>query len=133
MASLPHISVVDDDDAVRKSLQRLIRSAGFTVEMFASAEEFLNSDHLGATRCLILDVRMHGMNGFDLQRQLRQISSEIPIIFITARDNDSTRRRFEKSGAVYLWKPVDEQALLHAIRRAIGSDDNAGLGGTKVH
>src|SRR6266478_1561725 len=120
MASLPHISVVDDDDAVRKSLQRLIRSAGFTVEMFASAEEFLNSDHLGATRCLILDVLMHGMNGFDLQRQLRQISSEIPIIFITAHGNEAARSQALKDGAMdYLCKPFSDEALLNAIAAAL--------------
>jgi len=120
MASLPHISVVDDDDAVRKSLQRLIRSAGFTVEVFASAEEFLNSDHLGATRCLILDVRMHGMNGFDLQRQLRQISSEIPIIFITAHGNEAARSQALKDGAMdYLCKPFSDEALLNAIEAAL--------------
>ena len=91
MASLPLISVVDDDDAVRQSLQRLIRSAGFTVKVFASAEEFLKSEHLRTTRCLILDVRMHKMNGFELQRQLRTSHDDIPMIFITAHGNETAR------------------------------------------
>ena len=120
MASLPLISVVDDDDAVRKSLQSLIRSVGFAVKVFASAEEFLNSDHLHDTRCLILDVRMHGMNGFELQRQLRASHREIPVIFITAHGNEAARSQALKDGAVaYLRKPFSEQALLNGIEVAL--------------
>jgi len=120
MASLPLIAVVDDDDAVRQSLQRLIRSAGFTVKVFASAEEFLNSDHLRTTRCLILDVRMHKMNGFELQRQLRTSYGEIPIIFITAHGNETARSQALKNGAMaYLCKPFSDEALLKAIEVAL--------------
>jgi FixJ family two-component response regulator len=120
MASLPLISVVDDDDAVRKSLQRLIRSAGFAVKVFASAEEFLNWQHLGATRCLILDVRMHKMNGYELQHQLRTSHHEIPIIFITAHGNEAARSQALKDGARdYLYKPFSDEALLNAIEAAL--------------
>ena len=120
MVSLPLISVVDDDDAVRKSLQSLIRSVGLTVRVFASAEEFLDSEHLPATRCLILDVRMHGMDGFELQRQLRVSHPEIPVIFITAHGNDAACSQALKDGAVaYLRKPFSEQALLNAIEAAL--------------
>ncbi len=120
MVSLPLISVVDDDDAVRKSLQSLIRSVGFAVKLFASAEEFLSSEELRSTRCLILDVRMHGMNGFELQRQLRASNPEIPVIFITAHGNDATRSQALKDGAVaYLRKPFSEQSLLNAIESAL--------------
>ena len=75
MANLPLISVVDDDDSIRESLRNLIRSVGFAVNVFASAEEFLNSDHVHNTDCLILDVRMPGMDGLDLQRRLATISN----------------------------------------------------------
>lgn len=82
MSNLSLISVVDDDTSVRESLQGLIRSVGLAVEVFASAEEFLKSDHLRNTRCLILDVRMPGMNGLELQRRLAVSHCEIPVIFI---------------------------------------------------
>ena len=120
MASLPLISVVDDDESVRESLRSFIRSVGLPVEIFASAEEFLNSDHIPSTRCLILDVRMHGMNGFELQRQLRASNREIPVIFITAHGNEAARSQALKDGAVdYLRKPFSDQALLNAIDAAL--------------
>jgi len=120
MGSLPLISVVDDDDAVRKSLQSLIRSVGLAVTVFTSAEEFLNSEHLHTTRCLILDVGMQGMDGFELQRQLRVSHREIPIIFITAHGNEAACSQALKEGAVaYLRKPFSEQALLNAIETAL--------------
>ena len=120
MSSLPVISVVDDDEAVRQSLQRLIRSAGFTVKVFASAEEFLNSEHLRTARCLILDVHMHKMNGFELQRHLRTSHCEIPIIFITAHGNETARAQALKNGAMaYLCKPFSDEALLNAIDGAL--------------
>jgi len=120
MASLPLISVVDDDHAVRISLQRLIRSLGFAVEAFASAEEFLNSDHIRNTRCLILDVRMHRMNGLELQRQLVDSDYGIPVIFITAHGDKVSRSQALKNGAVdYLCKPFTDQALVNAIDAAL--------------
>jgi FixJ family two-component response regulator len=111
----PVIAIVDDDMSVRRSLHRLLRAAGYPVEMFASAREFLEwlPDHRAA--CLVLDVHMHEMSGFDLQERLA-----VPIIFITAHDDAPTRDRIEKSGvAGHLWKPFDEQAILAAIRQAV--------------
>jgi FixJ family two-component response regulator len=120
MSNSSFISVVDDDDSVRESLQCLIRSFGFAVEAFASAEEFLKSDHLRDTRCLILDVRMRGMNGFELQRRLLASHPEIPVIFITAQGNEAARSQALRDGAVaYLLKPFTEEALLSAIHAAL--------------
>jgi FixJ family two-component response regulator len=120
MSNLSIISVVDDDDSVRESLQCLIRSFGFAVEAFASAEEFLNSDHLRDTRCLILDVRMPEMDGIELQRRLVASHCEIPVIFITAHGDDTARSQALKNGAVdYLFKPFTEEALLNAIHAAL--------------
>jgi FixJ family two-component response regulator len=120
MRTLSIISVVDDDDSVRESLQCLIRSFGFAVEAFASAEEFLTSDRLRDTRCLILDVRMPGMNGIELQRRLAASHREIPVIFITAHGDESTRSQALRDGAVdYLLKPFTEEALLSAIHAAL--------------
>ncbi len=116
------ISVVDDDDSVRESLGGLIRSVGFAVSVFASAEEFLNSDALRNTDCLILDVRMQGMNGLELQRQLGASHCKIPIIFITAQGDGEERSRALNGGAVeYLLKPFSEEALLKAIDAALKS------------
>ena len=116
------ISIIDDDDSVRESLQRLMRSVGFAVNVFASAEEFLNSDRLCYTDCLILDVRLPGMNGFDLQRHLANSHSEIPIIFITSHEDDELRARALNAGAVdYFLKPFDDEDLLDAIDEALKS------------
>jgi FixJ family two-component response regulator len=122
MANLHLISVVDDDDSVRESLQGFIRSLGFAVEVFALAEEFLNSDRLRDTDCLILDVRMPGMNGLELQRQLLGSQSRIPVIFITSHEDETARLQALKDGAVdYLLKPFSEEALLKAIHTALDS------------
>jgi FixJ family two-component response regulator len=120
MANSPLISVVDDDDSVRESLRGLIRSVGFAAAVFASAEEFLNSDHLRNTDCLILDVRMPGMNGLELQRRLAASHMSIPVIFITAHGDEEVRSRALNGGAVdYLLKPFSEEALLNAINTAL--------------
>ena len=120
MANSPLISVVDDDDSVRESLRGLIRSVGFAAAVFASAEEFLNSDHLRNTDCLILDVRMPGMNGLELQRRLAASHMSIPVIFITAHGDEEVRSRALTGGAVdYLLKPFSEEALLNAINTAL--------------
>jgi FixJ family two-component response regulator len=116
------ISIVDDDDSVRESLQRLMRSVGFAVNVFASAEEFLDSDRLRYTDCLILDVRLPGMNGLELQRHLATSQSEIPIIFITSYEDDEVRARALNAGAVdYLVKPFNNEDLLDAIEAALKS------------
>ena len=125
MANLPLISVVDDDDSIRESLRGLIRSVGFAVNVFASAEEFLNSDHLHNTDCLILDVRMPGMNGLELQRQLAISDRKLPVIFITAHGDEEARSRALNGGAVdYLLKPFSEEALLNAIHTALKSKED---------
>jgi FixJ family two-component response regulator len=120
MASLPLISIVDDDQSVRESLQRLVRSAGFAVRVFASGEEFWESEYLQQTHCLILDMRMPGMNGRELHRHLRDSHCAVPVVFITAHGNESARSQALAEGAIdYLFKPFSEQALLNAIQLAL--------------
>lgn len=120
MVSPPLISVVDDNDGVRESLRGLIRSVGLAVEVFPSAEEFLDSDHLSDTQCLILDVRMPGMDGLELRRRLVGSKRNIPTVFITAHGNETARSQALEEGAVdYLFKPFSEQALLNAINEAL--------------
>jgi len=123
MTQVPIISVVDDDDSVRESLQALIRSVGFEVKVFPSAEEFLHSEHLRNTDCLILDVRMSGMNGLELQGELKARHLEVPIIFMTAHESDDeVRSRALRDGAVdYLIKPISERVLLNAVDTALSS------------
>jgi FixJ family two-component response regulator len=122
MAAAPLISIVDDDDSLRNSLNNLIRSVGFRVQGFASAEEFLNSNQLDDTACLILDVRMPGMSGLDLQRQLVAADCRLPIIFITSHGDGDARARALEAGAVdFLYKPFREEALLNAIHAALQS------------
>jgi FixJ family two-component response regulator len=117
---VPVIAIVDDDASVRRSLHRLVRSAGYTVETFVSAHDFLEWLPRGQAACLVLDVHMNEMSGFDLQERLA-----VPIIFITAHDDAATLERIEKSGAAgHLQKPFDEQAMLGAIRRAVGVDQS---------
>jgi len=120
MGSLPVISVVDDDESIRQSLGGLMRSVGFGVKVFSSAEEFLNSGDPRNTGCLILDVRMPGMDGFELQRRLEASQYEIPVIFITAHGDEELRRRALIAGAVdYLLKPFSKEALLNAVQAAL--------------
>ena len=114
------ISIVDDDDALRNSLDDLIRSIGFRTQGFPSAEAFLSSDQACDTACLILDVRMPGMNGLDLQRQMVAANWRIPIIFITSHADNGARARALEAGAVaFLYKPFREEELLTAIDAAL--------------
>ena len=116
----PLVSVVDDDESVRESLPDLLRQFGYAVQAFSSAEEFLGSDDVGQTRCLILDVAMPGMTGPELQRELTARGQEIPIVFITAHRDDGLRPRLLAQGAVEcLFKPFSETALREAIDAAI--------------
>jgi len=115
------VCVVDDDSLIRDSTRRLIRSFGFRVEAFASAEEFENSDYLEETACLILDVRMPGMNGLELQRRLSEAGQQIPIVFVTAHADDQQERRAMEAGAIrFLYKPFSAESLLQAVRSALG-------------
>jgi len=114
------ISIVDDDESIREAIQSLLRSVGFRAKTFASAEQFLQSDQIENTACLILDVRMPGMDGLELQRQLAADQRRIPIIFITAHGDEDTRTRALQEGAVeFLLKPFSEEALLNAIPAAL--------------
>jgi FixJ family two-component response regulator len=120
MPRIPLISVIDDDDALRGSLENLIRSIGWRVQCFSSAEAFLRSNQVHETGCLILDVRMRGMSGIELQRQLMVANSHTPIIFITAYEDDDRRRQALESGAVaFLHKPFYQEELLNAIDTAL--------------
>jgi FixJ family two-component response regulator len=113
------VSVVDDDESVRESLPDLLREFGFAVQAFASAEEFLASDYVRKTRCLILDIAMPGMSGPDLQRELTLRRHEIPIVFITAHGDETIRPRMLEQGAVEcLCKPFSDTALLGALNAA---------------
>jgi len=113
------VSVVDDDESVRESLPDLLRMFGYAVQAFSSAEEFLASDYVGQTGCLILDISMAGMSGPDLQRELALQRYEIPIVFITAQGDESIRPRLLEQGAVEcLSKPFSEAALLKALNYA---------------
>jgi FixJ family two-component response regulator len=114
------ISVVDNDELVRRALKRLLVSLGFTAEVFSSAQDFLNSAYLHDTGCLILDVKMSGMSGLQLQSHLATAGYRIPIIFHTAHLNDQVKAQALQDGAVaFLQKPAKEQDLLAAIRSAL--------------
>ena len=114
------VSVVDDDESVRESLPDLLRQFGFAVQAFASAEEFLASDCVSETRCLILDVAMPGMSGPDLQQELTRRGQEIPIVFITAHGGEAVRPGLLEQGAVEcLFKPFSDTALLQAVNAAL--------------
>jgi FixJ family two-component response regulator len=120
MAKRSLVSVVDDDESVRESLPDLLREFGFAVQAFSSAEEFLASDCVCQTRCLILDVAMPGMSGPALQRELMLRRKKIPIIFITAHREETDRPRLLEQGAVEcLYKPFSDTALREALNAAL--------------
>jgi FixJ family two-component response regulator len=121
-ARLRRISVVDDDPSIREALKSLMRSVRFDVDTYGSAEEFLASADLDKTGCLILDVYLPGMNGFELQEQLRSADRKIPVVFITAHADEISRQRAMAAGAAeFLGKPVRREALFRAIESAIHS------------
>ena len=120
MDTRPLISVVDDDESVRESLPDLLKEFGFNAQAFSSAEDFLKSDWVGQTNCLILDVAMPGMTGPDLQLELANRRQEIPIVFITAQRDEHVRPRLLAQGAVEcLYKPFTETDLLDALNTAL--------------
>lgn len=117
----PVVAVVDDDPRVRESLESLIESSGLTAWVFSHAEDFLQQGHLAAASCLITDVRMPGMDGLDLQRRVRLVRPELPIIFITAHHDDQVERSALAEGAAFfIRKPFDAGELLRATRTALG-------------
>jgi FixJ family two-component response regulator len=114
------VSVVDDDESVRESLPDLLREFGFTAQSFSSTEEFLASECVGQTNCLILDVAMPGISGPELQLELKPRGQHIPIVFISANRDEAVRPRLLAQGAVAcLFKPFSDTALLEALNRAL--------------
>lgn len=114
------VSVVDDDESVRESLPDLLKEFGFAARAFSSAQEFLASDCVDQTRCLILDIAMPGMSGPGLQQELKLRRQQIPIVFITAHRDEAVRSRMLEQGAVEcLFKPFSDTALLQALNVAL--------------
>jgi len=115
------VSIVDDDELMRGALQGLLREAGFPARAFASADEFLRSGALDESSCLIVDVRMPGLSGLELQTRLREERIAIPIIFITAHGDARMRAQALRAGAAdFLSKPFDDEVLLRSVRAALG-------------
>ena len=110
------IYVIDDDESVRRAFERLLRSADLKVETFASAEEFLRGERQGENACIVVDIRMPGLTGFDLQQNMATRGIQIPVIVISASDDAQTREQARRLGAAaFFRKPIDDQALLDAI------------------
>jgi FixJ family two-component response regulator len=127
VGNTPVISIVDDDDSVRTAMKDMVESFGYAVVVFASGAEFLGSDRLRDSACLIADVRMPGINGLDLQRQLVALGNLIPIIFLTAFPDEKARDRAIKAGAIaYLSKPCSRSDLLAHIHSALASGTTGG-------
>jgi FixJ family two-component response regulator len=117
------VAVVEDDESYRLAMQRLLKSAGFSVQSFACAEDFLDSGLQRETGCLIADIRMPGMSGLDLQAKLNADHCPISIIFVTAHGDEKMRLQAMRGGAVkFLSKPFDSTILLEAVRAALGSE-----------
>ena len=122
------ISVVDDDESIRRTTTLLIESFGFRAAAFASAENFLKSGQMHDTSCLIVDVQMPGMSGLELQSELAAAGYDIPIVFMTAYENKVSRQQAMQAGAVaFLAKPFGDEQLLQTVRLALDHDS----GGTK--
>ena len=116
----PVICIVDDDSSICRALTRLIRSHGFDAVSYSSGEDFLRAEKARESDCLVLDVHLFGMSGFELQEQLTAAAVTIPIVFITAQDEAGSRERAMKGGAIaFLRKPFDDELLLEAIQKAI--------------
>ena len=120
MCKLPVISIIDDDPSIRTATDNLLRSLGYAVRTFVSAEEFLRSAHLNDTSCVIADVQMPGMSGVDLQSRLLSQGHRVPFIFITAFPEKTVRARALKAGAIcFLTKPFDRQTLIRCLDTAL--------------
>ena len=123
MAGSPLIAIVDDDESVRDALTSLLHAVGWRSEAFASAEAFLQSGHVYTTACLLLDVRLPGLSGLELQRQLRASQAQLPLIFLTAHGTAAMRAQTLQAGAVaFFTKPFSDTALLEAIHTALAPD-----------
>jgi FixJ family two-component response regulator len=120
---LPLLSVVDDDEMLRESLPELLREFGYAARAFPSGREFLSSDYVDKTSCLILDVAMPGMSGLDLQKELKHRGQAIPIIFITGEKDDEACEQALRQGAVkFLYKPFSDDDLLDAVNAALDGE-----------
>ena len=129
MPKTPMISIVDDDQAVRDATKGLIRSLGYNVSTFASADEFLNSARVHDTSCLITDLHMPGLSGIELQARLIAAGHRMPIIFITAFPEESVRARAISAGAVgFMSKPYSDDHLINCLERALKASDEATQG-----
>ncbi len=116
----PLLSVVDNDESVRESLPDLLREFGFSARAFSSAEEFLSSDYLDQTSCLLLDIAMPGMSGLELYQELMRRGYRIPVVFITGQRDETIRARVLKLGAAgFLLKPFTDEDLLSVINKAL--------------
>jgi len=128
------VAIVDDDPSVRRGLQRLIRSAGWKVETFASAQEFLDRPPAISPSCLVLDLQLPGLSGLDLQQRMADLGLDIPVVFLTGQGNIPASVKAMKAGAIeFLTKPVDEQNLLKAIEEAIERDRRTRQQQTEMH
>lgn len=115
------ICVIDDDQSLLRAVQRLLVADGFDVETFSSAEDFLEFEHREKANCLVLDIHLGGLSGFELNDRLVASGGRIPVVFITAHDDAPSREKARRAGAVdYLRKPFDDRSLIGAINRAIG-------------
>jgi FixJ family two-component response regulator len=122
MNTRPLVSVIDDDESVRESLPHLLKGFGFAVRAFSSAEEYLGSDQISQSKCLILDITMPGMSGPDLFQELRRLGRDTPVIFITAQRDEKLRSEVLQQGAIAcLFKPFSGTALRAAIDTALGN------------
>ena len=123
MAESPLIAIVDDDESVRDALTSLLHAVGWQAEAFASAEAFLQSGHVHTAACLLLDVRLPGLSGLELQRQLRASQAQLPLIFLTAYGTEDMRAQTLQAGAVaFFTKPFSDTALFEAIHTALAPD-----------
>jgi FixJ family two-component response regulator len=122
LSKIPTISIVDDDESVREATKALVRSLGYGALTFASAEEFLSSDHVDDTCCVITDVQMAGLSGVELQKRLIAEGHRVPIIFITAFPDERTRSRVLNAGAIgYLSKPFSDESLIQCLDAALAN------------
>ena len=113
------VAIVDDDRSVQTSIKDLMESAGLAARCYGSAEEFLQSERWAQTACLVLDIKMPGMSGLELQARLRTLGARLPIIFITAHGDGMMRTQAMKAGAEVLLKPFDDEVLLEKVRAAL--------------
>jgi FixJ family two-component response regulator len=129
LPKVPVICIIDDDPSVREAMEGLVRSLGYSSATFSSAEEYLQSDHVGDSSCLIVDLRMPGMSGADLQDLLIADGCETPIIFMTASRDEGVRRRVLNAGALgFLRKPIDDRSLIDCLENALTGRQERPLG-----